>query len=103
MCEDKQAAGGECAQWYGDHVFKIFASNLDYKGREVKMLQDTWSYVQMKLFCDGMTNYVNWYMIYNLENITTSNLSKNIKEPSFATPGRRNLWKFEIQGQGWIL
>lgn len=59
MCEDKQAAGGECAQWYGDHVFKIFASNLDYTGKEVKMLQDTWSYVQMKLFCDGMTTYVN--------------------------------------------
>ena len=57
-CTDKQNAGESCAQWYGDHIFKTFVDVLDYKGKDMKMYQGTWTYVQIKAFCDGIENYV---------------------------------------------
>ena len=58
-CEDKQDAAESCAQWYGDHIFKIFVDILDYKGKDKRMYQRTWTYVQIKMFCDGIQNYVS--------------------------------------------
>ena len=57
-CKDKQDAGESCAQWYGDHVFKMYVDILSYKGKDMKMFQGTWSYAQLKMWCDGIANYV---------------------------------------------
>ena len=44
----------------------MFVDKLEYKANDVKMLQKTWPYVQTRMYCDGINNYV----CFILPNIT---------------------------------